>query len=168
MNKSRFKFFYTTLEPTRKIMGIRIHKFKIFRSIILFISISMMNMFIFVKRTANHFRHYKPMFKNFSSHISHWLTFADKYFVISTIIKPSLSRFSSCFCRPKLSAFSTSKRKIFNSLFCRVIIFMRDRMFNFTIGTLNQKMFNPFYIFNSMFHTNNLPYPNELVQHKGD
>lgn len=49
------------------------YKQKVFRPVVQFVLINMMNFFSFPKRSSQHFRHNRSMFSHSSSYISHWI-----------------------------------------------------------------------------------------------
>lgn len=143
-------------------MMFRFNKFKIFRTIINFISIFMMDVFIALEWSIKNLRHYETMFINFATFISHWI-FWKIHFTISMRCYFSKIWISSCFSGSQMATINTSKRKISDAFFLSIVIFMRNRMNFFTIRTFNKC--NIFSINNfKLFHMIILPYFNEQLK----
>jgi len=148
-NKNRFKFKNIIFHFSNCIVFAVRMKFKIFKRIISFIPIFMMNMFPSFKRTIKRFRHYKTMFIDFASFVSHWMMLPKKYFYISMISRFSLKRTISILffpCKKTIAILTnTSKNASFQS-FQNYVFPPCTNIATFTTRYINHKPFCPIWI----------------------
>ncbi len=115
-------------------MSMCVEKFKIFKSVVSLVTIYMMNVFNGFKIPSKMLRHDKSMFWNFSSDVSHWMTWKIQFY-ISPLSHGSICGPTSVFLSPFTCAktrITITKKSIFYNGFSNIANWTKSFFFTFT------------------------------------